>query len=61
MSQRPYRSPDGQAVGSINNDPDNPCRHPQDQTYRVGECRDGCCTDYRCKACDQVFRFEWPD
>ena len=27
----------------------------------VGECRDGCCTDYRCKVCGRRFRIEWPD
>jgi hypothetical protein len=59
MGQRPYVSPDGQAVGSIEHDPD--CLHPQDQVERVGECAQGCCTDYHCTACGTRFRFEWPD
>ncbi len=61
MSQVPYVSPDGQAVGSINNKPGNDCRHPQDQVKSVGGCHSGCCTDYRCDACGETFRFEWPD
>lgn len=27
----------------------------------VKECRDGCCTDYKCKVCGRQFRIEWPD
>jgi hypothetical protein len=62
LSQRPYRSPDGQAVGSIDNDEQgNDCPHPQDQVDEVGGCLTGCCTDYRCKTCGKKFRFEWPD
>lgn len=53
-------SPDGKTTGSIVAGQDADCDHPRDQIYEVGECRDGCCTDYRCKKCDRVFRFEWP-
>jgi hypothetical protein len=27
----------------------------------VGQCRDGCCDDYRCPECGESFRVEWPD
>lgn len=61
MSQRPYLSAYGQAVGSIDNEPGNDCRHPQDQVESYGECASGCCTKYLCKACGSRFLFEWPD
>lgn len=63
MSQRPYLSPDGQAIGSIEVEvtPEGAdCAHPQAQVERVGECGLGCCTDYHCTACGTRFRFEWP-
>jgi hypothetical protein len=59
MGQRPYFDPESGVAGSIEHDPN--CRHPSDQRTRVGGCGDGCCTDYRCGACDTTFRFEWPD
>ncbi len=34
------------------------CSHSHDQVERVGECRQGCCTDCHCKACDKTFRAE---
>lgn len=27
----------------------------------VGSCPEGCCDDYRCRICGEVFRIEWPD
>jgi len=59
MGQIPYRSPDGQAIGSIPFNAD--CQHPQAMVEKIGECREGCCTDYHCLRCNQTFRFEWPE
>ena len=28
---------------------------------QVGECREGCCTDFQCPDCGHTFRYEWPD
>ncbi len=44
---------------------DGPCGHVDTLTGRVeglqeiGECTEGCCTDYRCPACGKEFRVEW--
>lgn len=27
----------------------------------VGECAEGCCSDYHCKVCDKRWRVEWGD
>jgi len=28
---------------------------------QTGRCREGCCDDYRCRACGKTWRYEWPD
>lgn len=36
------------------------CCEAMDVEY-TGECSDGCCSRYRCKACGKRVTYEWPD
>jgi hypothetical protein len=34
---------------------------PSMQPEEIGDCGEGCCTDYRCRSCRRTWRREWSD
>lgn len=52
----PFDKPD---PWSKRHDPRHAYRHPD--AVAVGECSQGCCTDYQCPHCGYRWRYEWPD